>query len=87
MYLMHCSVLECLSPRIFPYIWRWVQSISGDGGIGPRGITLAWILSVLALAPAVVWAGDLFCTLVDDNCVASAKWLEGKCIKRDGVYL
>jgi hypothetical protein len=64
-----------------------VQSISGDDEVGPWGVTLVWLLSVLALTPAVVWAGDLFCTIVDDNCVAFAKWLEGKCIKREGIYL
>jgi peptidoglycan/LPS O-acetylase OafA/YrhL len=87
MYLMHWSVLECLSPKIFPHIWRRFQSISGADGVGPWGVTLVWLLSVLALTPAVLWAGDLFRTIVDDNCVAFAKWLEGKCIKRDGVYL
>jgi hypothetical protein len=52
-----------------------------------RGVTLVWLLSVLALTPAVVWAGDLFCTIVDDdNCVAFAKWLEARCMKREGVY-
>jgi hypothetical protein len=87
MYLMHWSVLECLLLRIFPHIWRFVQSILGDDGVGSWGVTLVWPLSVLALTPAVVWSGDLFCTFVDDNCVAFAKWLEGKCIKREGVYL
>lgn len=80
MYLMHWSVLECMSPRIFPPVWRWVESMSGDG-VGPWGVTLVWFLTVLAQTPVVIWAGDLFCTFVDGNCVAFAKWVEGKCIK------
>jgi len=84
MYLMHWSVLECLGLRLFPMVWRVVHGISGDEVVGPWKITFVWILTRLLLTPVVVWAGDLFCTFVDDNCVALAKWLEVKCIKQEG---
>ncbi|KAE9378786.1 acyltransferase [Stipitochalara longipes BDJ] len=84
MYLMHWSLFKGLSPRIFPPIWKWIESISGNV-VGPWGVTLIWLLTGLAITPVVLWAGDLFCIIVDDNCVAFAKWLEGKCIKGEDV--
>ncbi|KAK0115878.1 hypothetical protein ONS95_012925 [Cadophora gregata] len=82
MYLIHWSVLESMAPRLFPPVLRWATGLSG-GNIGGWGVTLVFLLTLAFITPVLIWVADLFCVFIDDNSVAFAKWVEGKCKRED----
>lgn len=57
------------------------------GGESPVQRTVAWGVGLFVLAPAVVWAADVFWRVVDNQMVSLGKKAEGWCLDEDvGEY-
>ena len=56
------------------------------GGEGPAQRTVAWLVGLVVLAPAVMWAADVFWRVVDNPMIALGRRVEGVCLEDVDEY-
>ena len=89
LYLMHGPLLNSsLCNRIMDLIWGFAGLPGGEAGIREETASagqlfFVWIAGASSLGILSVWMADLFWRLVDQPCVNFARWLDGRCKRRE----
>lgn len=52
----------------------------GRLSLTPRAVTSVFCMILWPITLVAIWVADLFTTVVDDNAVRFARWLEVKCL-------
>ena len=88
LYLTHGPLLKSsLCNRIMELIWEFA-GLPGEAGIreeraSARQLFFVWIAGAFSLGILSVWVADLFWRLVDQPSVDFARWLDGRCKRRE----
>jgi peptidoglycan/LPS O-acetylase OafA/YrhL len=77
LYVVHGPLLRAWGLTIVPFIWRCMTpEISGSSPAFYPGMILGYFFFLAV----VIWWADVYTRLLDDKCVALARWFENKCI-------
>ncbi|KIV96084.1 hypothetical protein PV10_03664 [Exophiala mesophila] len=79
LYLVHGAVIKSL--------WYWLQPIVNEWVAGkpvwamPSGPFIRlWLIGYVIVLPTVLWSADIFWRVIDQRCVALARWVESKAV-------
>ncbi|KAI9727739.1 MAG: hypothetical protein M1834_007978 [Cirrosporium novae-zelandiae] len=75
LYIAHGPLIHIVGYRLFPALW----SLTGKESV--LGYLIGFLLAETLLLALIFWVADIFCRLVDEKCVACARWLEMKTLR------
>lgn len=77
-YVVHGPLLRSLGFMIVQYLWDLMtDNVDANPVAYAAGVVLGFILFI----PILFWLADVFTRLVDENCVAMARWIEDQFTK------